>query len=51
MGYVGAAAHWKYYLTSDECLAHAADLVGSRMRVSGKVADDSLQSDQAAPAR
>jgi cytochrome c-type biogenesis protein CcmE len=43
MGYGGASASWKYYLTSDECVANAAELVGSRMRVSGKVAADSLQ--------
>ena len=43
MGYVGASASWKYYLTSEECVANASEFVGSRMRVSGKVAADSLQ--------
>jgi cytochrome c-type biogenesis protein CcmE len=43
MGYVGASASWKYYLTSDECVENAPQLVGSRMRVSGKVAADSLR--------
>ena len=43
MGYVGASASWKYYLTSDECVENAPELVGSRMRVSGKVAADSLR--------
>jgi cytochrome c-type biogenesis protein CcmE len=43
MGYVGASASWKYYLTSDECVANASEFVGSRMRVSGKVAAESLQ--------
>lgn len=42
MAYVGAAASWQYYLTVDECAANAAKFVGSRVRVSGKIAADSL---------
>ena len=43
MAYVGASSSWKYYLTVDECGADAARLVEERMRVSGKVAVDSLE--------
>jgi len=43
MAYLGASADWQYYLAVDECLAQARALSGSRMRVSGKVAADSLQ--------
>jgi cytochrome c-type biogenesis protein CcmE len=43
MAYVGASASWKYYLTADECVAGGDRLLGQRMRVSGKVAADSLQ--------
>ena len=43
MAYVGASASWQYYLTADECLANAQSVVGDRIRVSGKVAADSLQ--------
>ena len=42
MAFVGASASWKYYLTADECAANAATLVGTRVRVSGKVANDTL---------
>jgi cytochrome c-type biogenesis protein CcmE len=43
MAYLGMTASWKYYLTVDECLADAPALVSQRMRVSGKVALDSLE--------
>jgi len=43
MGYVGASASWKYYLTADECVANSTELIGQRVRVSGEVAPDSLQ--------
>jgi len=42
MGYVGARASWKYYVTADECLARGAQLEGSRIRVSGGIAAGSL---------
>ncbi len=42
MAYLGAASSWQYYLTVDECIASAADLTENRIRVSGKVARDSL---------
>ena len=42
MAYLGASSSWQYYLTADECLAEAADLAGSRLRVSGRVAPGSL---------
>ena len=43
MGFLGARTSWKYYLTADECVARAAQLAGSRIRVSGGVAAGSLQ--------
>lgn len=43
MAYVGAATSWQYYLTVDECLTSAAELTGQRVRVSGRVAPDSLE--------
>ena len=43
MAYVGASASWKYYLTADECIANAGKFIGSRVRVSGKVAPESLK--------
>jgi cytochrome c-type biogenesis protein CcmE len=43
MAYVGASASWQYYVTADECVARAAELIGSRVRVSGGVAAGSLQ--------
>lgn len=42
MAYLGAAASWQYYLTADECLADTAGFLGKRLRVSGRVAADSL---------
>ncbi len=43
MAYLGASANWQYYLTADECVAGGQGLVGSRVRVSGRVAPGSLQ--------
>jgi cytochrome c-type biogenesis protein CcmE len=43
MGFRGASAGWKYYLTVDECLQHRADLLNQRIRLSGSVAEDSLE--------
>jgi cytochrome c-type biogenesis protein CcmE len=43
MAYVGASASWQYYVNADECLASGAELVGNRIRVSGKVASGTLQ--------
>ncbi len=42
MAYLGASTSWQYYLTADECAADAAALAGARVRVSGRVAADSL---------
>ena len=42
MAYVGASTSWQYYLTVDECLADGEGLLGDRIRISGKVARDSL---------
>jgi cytochrome c-type biogenesis protein CcmE len=43
MAYVGASSSWQYYVNADECLASSAELVGDRIRVSGKVASGTLQ--------
>lgn len=42
MAYVGASTNWQYYLSVEECKADADTLVGTRLRVSGRVAADSL---------
>jgi cytochrome c-type biogenesis protein CcmE len=39
---LGAVSSWSYYLTADECAADASALVGKPVRVSGRVAADSL---------
>jgi cytochrome c-type biogenesis protein CcmE len=43
MAYLGAASSWQYYVTVDECLADSARFAGQRIRVSGKIAADTLQ--------
>jgi cytochrome c-type biogenesis protein CcmE len=43
LAYSGASASWQYYLTIDECLEAADSLVDSRLRVSGRVAAESLE--------
>jgi cytochrome c-type biogenesis protein CcmE len=42
MAYRGASASWQYYLTTDECVAERASLVGRRLRVSGRIAAGTL---------
>lgn len=43
MAYVGAATSWTYCITVEECAAATRKYVGKRVRVSGKVAADTLQ--------
>jgi cytochrome c-type biogenesis protein CcmE len=43
LAYLGAAESWQYYLTVDECLNDVSLHGGTCLRVSGKVAGDSLQ--------
>jgi cytochrome c-type biogenesis protein CcmE len=45
MAYLGGSASWQYYVTADECLARADGLLGTRVRVSGKVAPNTLRID------
>jgi cytochrome c-type biogenesis protein CcmE len=45
MAYVGASSSWKYYVTAEEYTADAASFAGKSLRVSGKVAADSLSID------
>ena len=42
MAYLGAASSWQYYLSVDECVAQASSLLDAPIRVSGRVARDSL---------
>ena len=43
VAYLGASSSWQYYLTVDECVAHADRFTGQRVRVSGRVAPGSLE--------
>jgi cytochrome c-type biogenesis protein CcmE len=45
MAYLGGSASWQYYVTADECAVRADELLGSRVRVSGKVAPNTLRID------
>ncbi|MCA9248852.1 MAG: cytochrome c maturation protein CcmE [Planctomycetales bacterium] len=42
VAYLGASSSWQYYLTVDECAASAHDFVGKSLRVSGRIAPESL---------
>ncbi len=42
VAFVGVSSNWSYYVTVDECAAGIEELRGCRLRVSGKVAEDSL---------
>ena len=42
MAYLGAASSWQYYLTVDECAEDVSALLNRSLRVSGRVALDSL---------
>ena len=43
LAYLGASTSWRYYVLVDECLADIQGLTGQRLRVSGRVAADSLE--------
>ena len=43
MAYLGASSSWQYYLTVDECLTDASAFFNERIRISGKIAADSLR--------
>ena len=43
MAYLGASTSWQYYVTVDECIVQSHALLGKPLRVSGKVAADSLR--------
>lgn len=42
VAYLGASSSWQYYVTTDECALRAEQLVGLRVRVSGRVVPGSL---------
>jgi len=46
LAYAGAKSSWQYYLTVDECVAQGSEIVGSRLRVHGRVDAGSLQIDR-----
>jgi cytochrome c-type biogenesis protein CcmE len=43
LAYVGASTSWQYYLLVDECAQSQGELIGRRLRVTGRVAPNSLQ--------
>jgi cytochrome c-type biogenesis protein CcmE len=43
MAYLGASSSWRYYVTTEECISSADLLIGSRIRVSGKVSTGTLR--------
>jgi cytochrome c-type biogenesis protein CcmE len=43
LAYLGAATSWRYYVLVDECVQGQDQFVGQRLRVSGRVATNSLQ--------
>lgn len=46
LAYAGARSSWQYYLTVDECLAQGSQIIGSPLRVHGRVDAGSLQIDR-----
>lgn len=42
IAYLGAASSWQYYVTVDECLTDSGRFAGQRIRVSGRIAADTL---------
>ncbi|MHB8971071.1 MAG: cytochrome c maturation protein CcmE [Pirellulaceae bacterium] len=46
LAFVGANSSWQYYLTVDECLDQAPQIVGSRLRVQGKIEAATLYVDR-----
>lgn len=42
LAYLGASTSWRYYVLVDECTQTGDALVGQRLRVSGRVAENSL---------
>jgi cytochrome c-type biogenesis protein CcmE len=42
MAWLGASSSWQYYMTVKECVDHAQDMAGQRVRLSGTIAPDSL---------
>ena len=42
LAYLGAATSWRYYLLVDECVQSRDKFIGQRLRVSGRIATNSL---------
>lgn len=45
LAFAGANSSWQYYLTVDECIDQAPQIMGSRLRVHGKVGTATLHID------
>jgi cytochrome c-type biogenesis protein CcmE len=43
LAYLSMSTGWQYYATVDECLSGGSKLTGQRIRISGKVAANTLQ--------
>jgi len=43
LAYLGASTSWRYYLLVDECVHNRDKFIGQRLRVSGRVARQSLE--------
>lgn len=43
MAYLGASSSWQYYATVDECLSNLPTFTNQRIRVSGKIAPNTLR--------
>jgi cytochrome c-type biogenesis protein CcmE len=43
MAYLGGSSSWQYYATVDECLSNLSTFTNQRIRVSGKIAVNTLQ--------
>jgi cytochrome c-type biogenesis protein CcmE len=43
LAFLGASSSWRYYVHVDECAANREALAGNRLRVSGRVAPQSLR--------
>ncbi|MHB0959397.1 MAG: cytochrome c maturation protein CcmE [Pirellulaceae bacterium] len=46
LAFAGANSSWQYYLTVDECVDQASQIIDSRLRVHGKVAPATLAVDR-----
>lgn len=43
LAYLGSASNWRYYVHVEECCQRVEQLAGKRVRVSGRIARESLE--------